>query len=601
MKKLSKLALVASIGVLAAGCGASPTKSASSSTFTTIDEFHPITSGAPLNPFNTSGNNWFGFDQMQLGWTTNSPTNPNAFFPGLAQKWKISNGGKTVTIWLQPGAKWSNGKPVTAQDIKASMAAAFTQGTAQSFYLGSVKVLSSTEVQLNQVPGQNYNLFFNNLMQSPIIPAFEYDKVLGSNIWTIINESLYSGTNSAKMALAKKAETQLTNLGKTVSAFAPPKDISSGPFVLKNLNPGEALLVKNPDFYDAKAIHVKQVVFRNYTGNQQIWNYLIGGQLDMAPFTAMPSNILNQVLKTKGNVKVVSPSYVGAALAFNQGIYPYGIPNVRYALAHLINRQAVQKVAEPVVGTVSKYSDGMVDAASAKWLTPSQIKQLNPYSYNPSLAAHELEKAGFHKVNGQWMMPNGKPWTATIYTVNGFSDWIEASKVIASEMSAFGIPTHPSIVSSYSQYLKEIALDKYPIAFWLNALGPEAYPTFQRIWGTNDGYNVVGGHLVRYPYSNTTEGNWLDTSSTVKLPDGQVVNPGKLTYSLNSLTPSQQRPVVQKLALAANVSLPMITLWNYINVQFVNTTRFTDFPVHNSGLLDNPAGVWMTQGYVRPK
>ncbi len=601
MKKISTLALVAGIGVLAAGCGASSTKSASPSTFTTIDEFHPITVGAPLNPFNTSGNNWVGFDQMQLGWTTNSPTNPNAFYPGLAQKWKISNGGRTVTIWLQPGAKWSNGKPVTAQDVKASMAAAFTQGSAQSFYLGSVNILSPTEVQFNQVPGQDYNLFFNNLMQQSIIPASEYDKVLGANILTTINESLYAGTNPAKAALAKKAETALTNLGKKVAAFAPSKDISAGPFVLKNLNPGEALLVKNPDFYNAKAIHVKQVVFRNYTGNQQIWNYLIGGQLDMAPFTAMPSNILSQILKTKGNEKVVAPSYVGAALAFNQGIYPYGIPDVRYAIAHIINRQAVQKVAEPVVGTVSKYSDGMVDAAAEKWLTPSQIKQLNPYGYNLTLAAHELEKAGFHKVHGQWMMPNGKPWTATIYTVNGFSDWIEASKVISSEMSAFGIPTHPAIVSSYSEYLKEIALDKYPIAFWLNALGPEAYPTFQRIWGPNDGYNVVGGHLVHYPYSNTAEGNWLDAARTVKLPGGQVVDPGRLTYSLNSLTPSQQRPIVQKLALAANVSLPMITLWNYVNVQFVNNTRFTDYPVNNPGLLDNPPGVWMMRGYVKPR
>ncbi|WP_028963502.1 ABC transporter substrate-binding protein [Sulfobacillus thermosulfidooxidans] len=601
MKKAIGMVLVASIGVMAAGCGASPTQSAASGTFTTIDESHGITVGAPLNPFNSNGNNWLSFDQMQLGWSANSATNPNAFYPGLAKKWTISNGGRTVTVWLQKDAKWSNGKPVTAEDVKASMAAAFTQGNAQAFYLGSVKIISPTEIQFNQVPGQNYNLFFNNLMQQPIIPSFEYDKVLGPNIWTIINESLYTGSNPAKKALASKAETELTNLGKKVAAFSPAKDISAGPFVLKNLNPGEALLVKNPDFYDAQNIHVKQVVFRNYTGNQQIWNYLIAGQLDMAPFTAMPTNILNQILKTKGNQKVVAPAYVAAALAFNQGIYPYGIPNVRYALAHIINRQAVQKVAEPVVGTVSKYSDGMVDAATEKWLTSAQIKQLNPYNYNLTEATHELEKAGFKKVNGQWMMPNGKPWTATIYTVNGFSDWIEAAKVISSEMTAFGIPTQPAIVSSYSEYLKNIALDKYAIGFWLNALGPEAYPTFQRIWGSDDGYNVVGGQLVHYSYSNKTEGNWLDAPRTVKLPNGQVIDPGRLTYALNNLTPSEQRPIVQKLALAANVSLPMITLWNYINVQFINTNRFTDFPVNNPGLLNNPPGVWMMEGYVKPK
>lgn len=602
MKKVVFLALsVVSAGVLVAGCGtATQAKSSTSTTFTTIDEYHGITAGAPINPFNSNGNNWLGYDQMQLGWFANSPTNPNSFYPGLAEKWDVSSNGSNVTIWLQPNAKWSNGTPVTAKDVKTSMAVAFTQGNAQSFYLGSVKVISSNEVQFSQIPGQHYNLFLNNLLQQTIVPSFEYEKLMPKNIWQIINESMYTGNNAAKKALATKAETDLTNLGKTIANYSPAKDISAGPFVLKNLNPGEALLVKNPDFFAASSIKVNQVVFRNYTGNQQIWNYLIAGQLDAAPFTAMPTNILHQILATKGNQEVVSPSYVAAALAFNQGIYPYGMLSVRRALAHVIDRQAVQKVAEPVVGTVSKYSDGMVDSATSQWLNSAQVNQLDPYSYNLSKATAELQKAGFKKVNGQWLMPNGKPWTATIYTVNGFSDWIEAAKVISSEMTSFGIPTQPSIVSSYSQYLKEIAQDKYALGFWLNALGPEASPTYLRIYGANDGYQVVGGQLVHYPYTNKTQGNWLDIPSTVPLPNGTLVNPGKLTYELNSLTSTQQRPIVQQLALATDYNLPMITLWNYINVQFVNTTRFGDFPTE-PGLLDNPPAVWMTQGYVHPK
>lgn len=602
MRKVIPMAAAAGLSVVIAGCGPSvkAPSAAKATTFTTIDENHGISVGAPKNPFNSNGNNWIGFDQMQLGWFTYSATNPNSFYPGLAKKWKISHSGRTVTVWLQPNAKWSNGKPVTAEDVKASMAAAFTQGNAQAFYLGNVKVISPQEIQFNQVTGHNFKLFFNDLMQQPIISAVEYAPVLPKNIWTTINISQYAGTNPAKVSAATKAQTTLTNLGKTVAAFSPKKDVSAGPFVLKNLNPGEALLVKNADFYAAKNVHVQKVVFRNYTGNQQIWNYLISGQLDMAPFTAMPSNVLNQILKTKGNHKVVAPSYVGAALAFNQGIYPYGMLPVRKALAHVINRSAVRKVAEPVVGTVSKWSDGMVDSATSKWLSSSQTKQLNPYAFNLSRATAELQKAGFKKVNGQWIMPNGKPWTATIYTVNGFSDWIEAAKVMSSEMTNFGIPTKPSIVSSYSQYLKEIAKDKYALGFWLNALGPAAYSTYVRVYGTADGYRVVGGKLVHYPYSATTKGNWLDIPSKVKLPNGQTINPGKLTYQLNSLTPSQQRSIVQKLALATNANVPMITLWNYINVEFTNSNRFTHYPT-SPGLLNNSAGVWMSQGYVVPK
>lgn len=66
-------------------------------------------------------------------------------------------------------------------------------------------------------------------------------------------------------------------------------------------------------------------------------------------------------------------------------------------------------------------------------------------------------------------------------------------------------------------------------------------------------------------------------------------------------TAAQQKPLVAQLAEATNQNLPAIELWDYADVQFVNTTRFTDFPVHSDGLMYNAAGVWMAQGYVRPK
>lgn len=610
MKKTMLMALLVCFGFTVVGCSTTSTtssntskaqsKSSKKNNFTTIFENHKISAGAPKNPFNTNGNVFLSFDQMQLAWSAHSATDLNKSYPGLAQKWKLSKDGTKVTLWLQPKAKWSNGKPVTAKDVKTSMAIAFTQGNAQSFFLGAVNVVSPTEIEFTQVPGQHYNKFLPDLLQQTIVPDFEYGKLLPKNIWTVIKNSQYSGNDTGKKAKAKAAQAKLTKIGKQVTQFAPKKDISAGPFVLKNLNPGSAFLVKNPDFYAANKVKVDSVTFRNYTGNQQIWNYLIAGSLDEAPFTAMPKNTLNRILKTKGNKKVVTPSYVAASLAFNQGIYPYGMPAVRKALAYVIDRQAVQKVAEPVVGTVPQYTDGMVDKVAKQWLTQSQFSQMNKYNHNLKKATHLLQKAGFKKQGGKWMMPNGKPWTATVYSVSGFNDWIQAAKVISTEMTSFGIPSQPNIVSSYSLYLKNLAAGKYAIGFWLDALGPSMYSTYGRLYGNSDGYNVVGGKLVRYPSSNKAKGNWLDVPKTIKLPDGTKVNPGKLTYQLNSLTPSQQRAIVQKLALATNVNLPVIKLWNYINVQFVNTSRFTDFPT-KPGILDNFPGVWMAMGYVHPK
>ncbi|MCL6443476.1 MAG: hypothetical protein K6T83_08480 [Alicyclobacillus sp.] len=600
MKKKPLIALAATIGTLATVAVPAAT-AASSPSFTTIDENHAITAGAPLNPYNANSNMHIGYDQMQLAWFTNSPTNLDEFIPGLAKSWQVSKDGTTVTVELQPGAKWSDGTPVTAQDLITSAAIDFTMGSAQSIHLGSVKALSNTKVQYTQVQGSHYFLFLHFLLQHTIVPNSEYGPLLPKNIWTIIKQSQYTGTDPALQKKATAAQNELTTLGKKIAAYAPPKDLSAGPFYEKNLNPGEEYMVKNPYFYAADKVKVDSVTFRNYTGNQQIWNYLIAGQLDQAPFTAMPTNILNQILKTSGNTKIVTPSWVGAALAFNQSIYPYNLLAVRQALAHVIDRKAVQTVAEPVSGTASEYNTGMVDAAAKQWLTKSQLSQLDPYKHDTALAAKELESVGFKKENGQWIMPNGKPWTATIYTVNGFSDWIEAAKVMSSEMTSFGIPTQPSIVPSYSQYLQELAAGKYAIGFWINAIGPSMTSTFGRTYGSNDGYSVNGGKLVYTPPTVKNSGNWLGAPQRVRLPDGQIVNPGVLTYKLSLIPPAKQGRYVWLLAQAVNSSVPMITLWNYINVQFVNTTRFTNFPLNNVGELNQTPGVWMATGYVQPK
>lgn len=45
----------------------------------------------------------------------------NEVVPNLADKWDITNGGKTYTFHLHPGVKFTNGKPLTAGDFKWSI------------------------------------------------------------------------------------------------------------------------------------------------------------------------------------------------------------------------------------------------------------------------------------------------------------------------------------------------------------------------------------------------------------------------------------------------------------------------------------------------
>ncbi|MDA0577759.1 MAG: ABC transporter substrate-binding protein, partial [Verrucomicrobia bacterium] len=38
--------------------------------------------------------------------------------PGIAERWSISDDQKTFTFWINPAARWSDGQPITADDVR---------------------------------------------------------------------------------------------------------------------------------------------------------------------------------------------------------------------------------------------------------------------------------------------------------------------------------------------------------------------------------------------------------------------------------------------------------------------------------------------------
>jgi len=596
------LAALLAAGPALAGCSSPGDASGNTRIFTTVDEGTPITAGAPMNPFNLTNNTFNGYDAEELGWPTNDPADSNQTLPGLAASWSLSPDGRTLTVHLQPGARWSNGQPVTANDVKTSAAIWFTQDSIQLYNLGAVTVTNSKTVRFTQVHGAHNNQFESGILQDPsfVVPASVYGHLLPPDIWSVIGASLGSG-RAADVAAAR-----LTTIGKQVAKFAPATDVSAGPFAIQRINPGEALLVKNKYFYAASKVQPSAVLMLHYTGNEQIWSYMQAGRLDVTPYTAMPANVLSRV-KAAGNTQVNARSLVAASLAFNQHTYPYGLLAVRRALAYVINRDAVQKVGEAISGVASKTTTGVISSVLGDYLTPGQVAALSRYPTETVKAAGLLAAARFTKQGGQWHLPGGQPWTMTINVPSGFSDWIAAASVIKSELTTFGIPTSVSLAPDYATYLANIYQGDYAVGFWLTAIGPGAYSTFNRIYGTYDGYVPTGATLKRYPTGNATADNFLNAPKTVHVPGLGTVNPGRLTYRLTSVNLNsktglnRQNTIMAKLIAATNYSLPVIQLWDYINVQFVNNQRFGGWPTGNDAQLNLSPGVWMTYGYVHSR
>ena len=594
------LALTACAGLLAA-CSAGGKSASAALIYTTVSETNPITAGAPMNPFNASGNYFPSFDTMQLGFDEQNPTNPDDFFPGLAASWTITSAG--ITVKLQPGAKWSDGTPVTAADVKLSMAIALTQGSAtvgagfqsQGLDIGSITQVDASTIRIDQVAGGSNQDFARLVLGQTIVPAEVFGSLVPATIWSTIAD-----LTSANSATANAAVTKLNAIGKSVSAFSPAKDVSAGPFVIARVNPGSAELTRNPYFYALAKIAPTEVILRHYSGNSDIWSYMKSGELDSAPYTSMPTNILDSVVGA-GYTRLNTASYVDAALAFNESDAPYSLTAVRQALAYVIDRQAATKVGEPVGGTAATDLTGLIASATKQWLTPTQIAALNPYAPDQAKAASLLTSAGFTKSGSQWLLPNGTPWKITLQSVSGFSDWNAAATVISAELTAFGIPTQVKLTSDFATYKTDMAAGKYAVGFWLIALGPSAASAYQRLYGQDDGYTENADGTVTHSDGG---GNWQHTPTSYTV-NGATIDPGQLTARLATLSATAQQSTVQQLALATNEQLPVLPIWDYTSVNFTYDKRFTDFPDQSSpninGLMYNAPGVWMMQGYVKAK
>jgi peptide/nickel transport system substrate-binding protein len=588
------------------------TSAASNHPFVIIGQIY---SGAPLNYYNPQGLPWGLMNAMFLGIPKNGVSNPNAAYPGLARSWKISKDGRTVTVHLQPKARWSDGKPVTSHDLVVSAAIGFARNTAQGFFLGSVKAVNKTTVVYKTVAGTKYSLFPRGVLGQYIAPAHVFESLLPGNIWDTIKTSQYTGTDADLVTKQKAAINDLQNLAKKINAFSMPHDVSAGPYVLKTWNPGEAILVKNKYFYNASKIPINQVTVKNYGGdNQTIWNFILGGQVYQATSGGLTTDVVNRMKQVAHNHYYTVPSTTSAALFFNESVAPFGNVKVRQAIAYAVNRKEVQRVGEPVSGTYTKYPSGTVDAVVKAWLAPLLKKQINPYNTNRKKATSLLKAAGLKLTNGKWMLSNGQPFTLTLWTVDGFSDWVEAAQNMASQLSSFGIPTQVQLEPTFAQYLKDRGDGKlaFGMIFGSAASGPYSwFGTFRdALYGTNNGWYVEGGKLIYYPPSAAGKGNFWAMPQTFSVKGYGKVNPAQLTYQLSKTSDKKKiRKIVQTLLVTTNQYVPEITLWNYEQTGFVNDKYFTKFPTGKNQVVQRwtcsgyvpVIGCWELLGFVKPR
>lgn len=297
-----------------------------------------------------------------------------ATVPGLAESWEQSNGGKTYTYTLREGLKWSDGEPLTANDVAFTINRSRTEEWQNySAYTGNLtaKVIDDRTVEVtSSVP-------------DPKLPSLGDTFILPEHIW---------GKLSAE----------------EITKYAGEDGVGSGPFTLDEFERGQYIRMKvNPLFWEGER-PLDEVVFRIFNNPDAMVAALEKGEIDAA--FNVPSQAFERLESTEGIVAIQGNQGGFDEIAINGGSglkkpHPALLDrNVRVAIAHAIDKQTLLDRVYLGIGSVAQTVSPSPDPV---WIP--EIPESEQFAFDPDKANQILDDAGYEDTDGDGVreMPGG--------------------------------------------------------------------------------------------------------------------------------------------------------------------------------------------------
>lgn len=169
----------------------------------------------------------------------------NQVIPGLAEKWEISPDKKTYTFHLRPGLLFSDGTPITAEDVVFTWQRLVDPKIASPYSFLCANVINGQAIMDGKLP-------LDQLAVKALDPLTIRIQLVNPD------EGFLSMISLPNLGVLSKANV--------ISAGAqwntPGKMVSSGAYVLKEwVVNGHILLTKNSHYYDASNVSVPNIQF----------------------------------------------------------------------------------------------------------------------------------------------------------------------------------------------------------------------------------------------------------------------------------------------------------------------------------------------------
>ncbi|CQR74397.1 Oligopeptide-binding protein AppA precursor [Sporomusa ovata DSM 2662] len=361
----------------------------------------------------------------------------NKIIPGLAKSWSFDKATNTYTFILRNDAKWHDGHPFSADDVKFTLETIMNPKNASEIAsnyedITKIEVVDKDTIKIT--------------LKAPNVAMLDYLTI------GILPKHLLEGKDIAT---------------DKFNQFP----IGTGPFKMESWDKGQSImLVKNKDFYE-KEPKIDKIIFKIVEDTKARALQLKSGELDLAQVT--PHDAVQFENNKDFVVDVMKTAdYRGIMYNFNNPFFKENreIPN---ALSYAIDRKAILSSVLLGHGQIA-YSP----LQAGEYNNPN----IEKFDYNPDKAKQELEKAGWKIGTDGIYEKNGKKLSFTINCKEGDQVRADMATICAQQLKAIGVDMKVTVQAKIDWDNQEAFL-----VGWGSPFDPDDHT--YKVFGTDKGNN----------------------------------------------------------------------------------------------------------------
>ncbi len=364
----------------------------------------------------------------------------NLEFTGdFATTWETSADGLTWTFHTVPDATWSDGQPLTAEDV------AYTLNTILKYAKGPTGLSAAYVSHMAGAEATDANTVVIHYEEpvGNVLGNLEQIAILPQHIW-----SQHEG-----------------NEGKDLKTFdnAPPI-VSGGPFVLTDYQKRDfAKFETNPSYYGPKP-HIDGYGVKFFTNTDAMVQALLNDEIDMVYQT--PPNAISK-LEANPNITIVTgPGVTEDDFIFNSNPdKPNNTelldPKVREAFAHAIDKQ---QIVDVVLGGYGEPASTFIPPATGAW----HNSDIQSETYDIDLANQILDELGYSPGADGIRVANGHKMEYDVLLPNDLEGVERSFQIVQASLEQVGIKLNERLEDSTAVW-NEMIEDNYKnwdLAMW---------------------------------------------------------------------------------------------------------------------------------------